>query len=119
MNVGDAATKFVSPQVHMRTYQTLTRNMSRYINAGPPFPASVKPVGLRNLNPGRTRITITEDMGFNTGRGYYSPAGAATNGTTAGAQTPMATRATAVYQYMGRDAAGNPILRLITLYPEL
>jgi hypothetical protein len=118
MRVGEAATKFSNPNVHVKTVRILEKKAADAITSGLPHPSNYR---CRNWPPQiGDRITIkSEPMGFDVGSGFYSINVRSSRGVAPLSPTGNLNHATGVFEFKGLDVSGNPIFDIISAYPDL
>ncbi|WP_411812458.1 hypothetical protein ACLB9Y_04895 [Chryseobacterium scophthalmum] len=116
IHTAKASTKFLDPNIHMKTIKMLEKKLQDAISSG------VKQSNMIFSNNlvvgGRVQIT-NEVMGFSIGKGFFTPRGAAEFGKLSGEATGLLDKASAVFKFMGTDSNGKAILHEITSYPVL
>jgi hypothetical protein len=116
IHTAKASTKFLDPNIHMKTIKMLEKKLQDAIRSG------VKQSNMifsNNLVVG-SRVQITNEvMGFSVGKGFFTPRGAAEFGKLSGEATGLLDKASAVFKFMGTDSNGKAILHEITSYPVL
>ena len=116
IHTAKASTKFLDPNIHMKTIKMLEKKIQDAISSG------IRPSNVsfpNNLVVG-SKVGITNEiMNFPVGKGFFSPRGAAEFGKMSGEATGLLDKASAFFIYKGTDSSGKAILHEITSYPVL
>lgn len=113
-----ASTKFLNPNIHLKTINLLKKEIREAIQSGITNPNIniLNGGNINNLAIG-TRIKINRAMNFKIGRGFLTQRGANQLGKNIGDPTGLLDKVNGIFIFKGIDGSGKAILEQLTVYP--
>lgn len=116
IHTAKASTRFLDPNIHMRTIKMIEKKIQDAISSGIHPPNITIPPNLRI----GSRVVIKEEfMGFSIGKGFFTPRGASLLGKLPGEATGLLDKVSGTFIFKGFDTNGKAILHEVTTFPTL